>query len=257
MIRRALVTGASSGIGLALARRLAARGVEVWLAARRAEMLEQAVAAIRASGGRAHALVLDVGDADRVVEELTQLDASSGGIDLVVANAGVAGEQTVLGPDKMPWRVTRSIFDVNLVGAAATFAAFIPGMVGRGRGHLVGVSSIAADIPLGLSAAYCASKTGLTRYLESLDIALRPAGIDVTIVHPGFVRTSAVEGLGSLPLMMETERAVTLIDRAISRRTRLLRFPWILGLLARAATMLPAFLRDSMIRRAAAGREPR
>jgi short-subunit dehydrogenase len=256
-VRRALITGASSGIGLALAQRLAVGGIEVWLVARRAEMLERAVAAIRESGGQAHAVVLDVGDVDRTRERLAEIDAASGGIDLVVANAGVAGAQTVVGPDRMRWEVTRAIFNVNLVGAAATFAAFIPGMVQRGRGHLVGVSSLAADIPLGASAAYCASKAGLTRYLEALDGALRTSGIAVTIVHPGFVKTSATEQLGSLPLLMETERAAFLIERAISRRTRLVRFPWILGFLARAAAALPAALRDAMIRIATAGRTER
>src|SRR5262249_30303918 len=88
---RALITGASSGIGLHVARQIAARGIEVWLAARRADVLALEVEAIRASGGRAHALTLDIANVDETVERLAKLDAEVGGIDLVVANAGLSG----------------------------------------------------------------------------------------------------------------------------------------------------------------------
>jgi short-subunit dehydrogenase len=253
-VRRALVTGASSGIGLALAKRLAARGVEVWLVARRAALLEEAVASVRARGGRAHAVVLDMVDGDVVFDVLSKLDETTGGFDLVIANAGVAGDRVIGEPQRMSWRQTKEIFDVNLVGAAATFSAFIPGMLRRGGGQLVGISSLAADIPLGTSAAYSASKAGLTCYLESLDIALRPLGVSVTAIHPGFVRTPAVDGLGPLPMMIETDRAVDLIERAIDRERRVVRFPWTLGFLLRGAAMMPAAIRNPLIRRAMATR---
>src|ERR1700722_14170050 len=106
-VRRALVTGASGGLGLGLARRLATRGLEVWLAARRMDVIRLEVDTIVRAGGRAHALRLDVEDDREAMDTLTRLDESSGGIDLVVANAGVAGAQTVGLPHEMPWAMTR------------------------------------------------------------------------------------------------------------------------------------------------------
>src|SRR5690348_14718338 len=189
--RRALVTGASAGIGLAIARRLAARGLEVWMTARGAERLEREVGAINAAGGKAHALVLDVADCEATVARLAQLDAESGGIDLVVANAGLAGARGGIPLPECSWADVRDVLHTNLLGAAATVHPFIRPMLARGHGHLVGISSLGADCPIGRAAPYGASKAGLTFFLESADIELRARGIDVTIVHPGFVSTPA------------------------------------------------------------------
>jgi short-subunit dehydrogenase len=251
--QRALVTGASSGIGLHLARRLAARGVEVWMAARRQGVLEAEVEAIRRAGGRAHALVLDVADADATVERLARLDDEVGGLDLVVANAGLAGARGAIPLPDCSWADVRDILHTNLIGAAATVYPFIAPMVARGRGHLVGVSSIGADCPIARAAPYGASKAGLTFFLESADIELRAAGVDVTIVHPGFVSTPAgdqLEGMAPRPLLVSAERAAAIIDRAIVKRARLVRFPWVMGLLARLTAWLPRSLTRPLIRRA-------
>jgi short-subunit dehydrogenase len=251
-IRRALVTGASSGIGLHLARRLAARGVEVWLAARRRELLEAEVAAIKQAGGRAHALVLDVADVEAVVERLGKLDDEVGGIDLVVANAGLAGARGAIPLADCSWADVRDILHTNLVGAAATIQPFIPRMVARGHGHLVGVSSVAADCPIARSAAYGASKAGLTFLLEAADIELRARGIDITIVHPGFVKTAATDeiaGTAPMPFLVPVEKMAKVIDRAIHRRTRIVRYPWIMGFVARVSAWLPRGIMRPLIRK--------
>src|SRR4051812_41817989 len=138
---RALITGASSGIGAALARRMAARGVEVWLAARRRELLDEGVAAITAAGGKAHALILDVARADETYATLGQLDDEIGGFDVVVANAGLAGDRTDQALHECSWEDIRDVLHTNVIGAVATLAPFIPRMVKRGAGQLVGVSS--------------------------------------------------------------------------------------------------------------------
>ncbi|MCA1665027.1 MAG: SDR family NAD(P)-dependent oxidoreductase, partial [Myxococcales bacterium] len=153
--RRALVTGASAGIGLAVARRLAARGLDVWMAARGRDRLQAEVDAINAAGrGRAHALVLDVADVEATVTRLATLDAESGGIDLVVANAGLAGARGAIPLPKTTWADVRDILHTNLLGAAATVHPFIAPMVARGHGQLVGISSLSADCPIARAAPY-------------------------------------------------------------------------------------------------------
>jgi short-subunit dehydrogenase len=251
--KRALVTGASAGIGLAVARRLAGRGVEVWMAARGLERLQAEVDAInRAGGGRAHALQLDVADTEATVARLAALDAEVGGIDLVVANAGLAGARGAIPLPKCSWADVRDILHTNLLGAAATVHPFIVPMVTRGHGQLVGISSLSADCPIARAAPYGASKAGLTFYLESADIELRALGVDVTIIHPGFVATPASDeliGVTARPLLMSAERMARIIDRAIRRRARLVRAPWIMGLLARVTAWLPRALTRPLIRR--------
>jgi short-subunit dehydrogenase len=247
---RALVTGASSGLGAALAQRLAAHGCEVWLAARRADRLDAQVRAIREAGGRAHALVLDVGDSDATFEQLTELDREIGGIDMVVANAGIAGLPASIPLSRASWQNTSSILRVNLCGAVASFAPFIPGMIERGHGHLVGISSIAAEFPNPRTPVYGASKAGLSFLLKSIDMELRPRGIAVTIVEPGFVRTEAAEGVAEpMPFILETDAAVARIERAILRRARMVRFPWQWTMLLRCVAQLPAAVSGPLIRR--------
>jgi short-subunit dehydrogenase len=148
----------------------------------------------------------------------------------------------------------RDLLHTNLVGSAATLYPFIARMVARGRGHLVAVSSVGADCPVARAAPYGASKAGLTFLLESADIELRPLGVDVTIIHPGFVKTAATDALAGtpMPFMVPVEKAAAIIDRAIMRRARLVRFPWILGAIARLSAWLPRWIMSPLIRRTSA-----
>ena len=247
---RTLITGASSGLGAGLARRLAQRGHEVWLVARRRELLEQTVREIRASGGQAHALALDLSDFERTFSDLYELDRTSAGFDLVIANAGVAGLPAALPAGRAPWSNTSEIVRVNLCGAIATLSAFIPGMLARGHGQLVGVSSLAATLPNPRMPAYGATKAGLSFWLDSIDMELRPRGIAVTAIEPGFIRTPAADGVREpMPFILESEAAVSVIERAIQRRARRVRFPWQLQWLLRAAALLPRSLTRTLIKR--------
>jgi short-subunit dehydrogenase len=246
--RRALITGASSGIGAGLAERLAAQGIEVWCVARRAEALAEVVGRIEKAGGKAHALTLDVGQADATAARLAQLDEETGGIDLVVANAGLGGERGARTVLESTWEDTRDLFQVNLLGAVATLSPFIRPMAKRGFGQLVGISSIAADLPIPRGPAYGASKAGLTFWLECLDIELRPLGVAVTAVHPGFVRTPmTAEVEDPMPFIVELEQAVRTIDAGIRSRERMVRFPWVLGAVSRSTRALPRALAAPLI----------
>ncbi len=254
--KRALITGASSGIGLHLARRLAKRGIEVWLAARRVELLTQEVDAINAAGGRAHAIVLDIADVDTTVEKLAALDSEVGGFDLVVANAGMAGKRGAIPLPECSWADVRDMLHTNLIGSVATIYPFVKPMVARGRGHLVAVSSISADCPIARGAPYGASKKGLSFFLESADLELRARGVAVTIVHPGFTKTAAtdeLQGLAPMPFMVPVERAARIIERGIDRKSRMVRFPWILGFVARVTAALPRWIMAPLIRRTSGG----
>src|SRR5262249_49401853 len=140
---KALVTGASSGIGRALAHRLAARGMDVWLAARQVPALTALAAEI---GARAHVFPLDVAKLHETVAALARLADAEGGIGLVAANAGTGATPRYVSEDT--WEKTRDILHTTLLGAVATLSPFIARMAARGHGHLCGISSIAADIPL-------------------------------------------------------------------------------------------------------------
>jgi short-subunit dehydrogenase len=242
------VTGASSGIGAALSHRLARRGYEVWIAARRAEALEAEVKAIGAEGGRAHALILDVSDPESAERRIAALDEELGGIDLVVANAGIGGRAAPVA--RQTFADFRMLQETNLLGAAATILALVPKMVERGRGHIVGISSLAAEVPLPAGADYGTSKAALTFFLECCAADLIPRGIDVTIVHPGFVRTPLTDkNKFQMPFLVELDAAAKIIDRAIEKKQRFCRFPFALTAATTTAGILPRALRDAIIAR--------
>lgn len=252
---RALITGASSGLGAALARRLAARGIEVFLLARRVERLAELASAIRSAGGRAHVLALDLSQSELVFERLSALDREVG-IDLVVANGALAGPAAGIALTRASFANSSQILNTNLLGATATLSAFIPGMLERGHGHLVAVSSISARAPNPRMPVYGAAKAGLSFLLQSIDMELRPRGVAVTLIEPGFMRTEAVEGVHDwMPWMVESDRAAAIIERAIERRARLVRFPWPLVWLLRLGALLPAALVAPLTRMLVAERQ--
>jgi short-subunit dehydrogenase len=255
--KRALVTGASGGLGAALARKLAARGIEVWLAARRKDALEGNAAAIRESGGTAHVLPMDLAHPDEVAKAVERLDDESGGIDLVIANAAVAGLSAAIPASRLTWSNTRDLLQINVLGNIATIVPLIPRMLARGHGHIVGISSTAALAPNPRVAPYAATKVALSYFLEGIGMELRPQGVAVTVVQPGFMRTPAAEGVKDpMPFILETDEAAAIIDRAIRSRRRKITFPWILAAISRAPFLfLPAGVREPLVLRATRERE--
>lgn len=239
-IRRAWISGASSGIGAVVAEKLAARGIEVILSARRSDRLEELAGRIREAGGKARVEPLDVTDAEATTQALRRLDDEVGGIDLVIANAGV-GKSRWAG--KLEWEDCAAILEINVKGAAASLVALLPRMVERGRGHVVGISSLAGYRGMPASAAYSASKAFLIAFLESLRIDLRGTGVAVTDVRPGFVRTPMTEpNRFHMPFLMDVDDAAERIVRGILRRRPVVAFPFPLSTLARMAPLLPTGL---------------
>ncbi|MCA9649090.1 MAG: SDR family NAD(P)-dependent oxidoreductase [Myxococcales bacterium] len=246
-IRTALVTGASSGIGAALCRLLAAQGITVALAARREEALRELAETIAADGGQASAHRIDVSDPEATIEAIEAIDDELGGLDLVVANAGVVKGKW---SGKLGWEDCRDILAVNVAGATATLIAVVSRMVERKRGHLVGISSIASYRGLPKLAAYSGSKAYLSNLLEGMRIDLRGTGVSVTDIRPGYVRTAMNEDTkGKLPFEVTAEDAAARIWKAIRARRAVLTFP--LPMAAGAHTMgaLPNLLYDRMMKR--------
>jgi 3-oxoacyl-[acyl-carrier protein] reductase len=180
-MRTALVTGASRGIGRAIAERLAREGYEVIAAARSRAELEEVVAAIVAEGGRARAVVLDVGDPQAVAAALTGAD-----VDVLVNNAGIGILKPFMQLTAADWQRT---LDVNVNALHHVTRAVLPGMIERGNGHVCTIGSIAGRGAFVGGACYAASKAFVTAWSESLMLEVREHGVKVSVVMPGSVTT--------------------------------------------------------------------
>jgi len=238
-----LITGASSGIGRAFAVELARRGAKLGLVARRAELIDEIIAELNpAQQVNALALPADVQDAQSMRAVAERLVEKFGRIDTLIANAGVG--VTNPGAQFDPAKFA-SVINVNMIGVANSVAAVLPEMVARGSGHLVAISSLAAYRGLPKSAAYCASKAGVSAMFESLRLDLAPRGISVTIIHPGFIKTPLTAGReAKLPWLMESDDAVNKMLRAIEKRKKSYAFPWQLATIVRLGMIMPNFLYD-------------
>src|SRR5947207_11441465 len=236
-----LITGASSGIGRGIGIELAHRGASVGLLARRRDVLELVAGEIRQAGGRALALPADVTNADAMRAATHELRREFGPIDLLIANAGISVNTFV--PDLCEKKIAELI-NVNVIGVVNSVSAVLRQMVDQRSGHLVVNSSLAAYRGLPKSAAYCASKAAISSFFEALRIDLKGSGVDVTIIHPGFVQTALIRNVTRTPYLMEVDQAVAKIVRAIEKRKKGYSFPWQLATLARACQLLPIPMYD-------------
>ena len=245
--RTALVTGASSGLGRGLALWFGRRGVKVYAAARRRDNLEALANEARAASAHVEPVELDVSNADNTLARIRELDAASGGLDLIIANAGVGTETNAR---RLKWEHVKQIIDVNVTGAAATLCAVLPQMVERKRGHLVGVASLAAFRGLARNAAYSASKAYLSTFMESLRVDLKGTGVGVTCLYPGFVKSEmTAQNKFNMPFLLETEEAVELMGKAIVRGEAQYAFPWPMAGLMGMVKVMPNALFDAAMRK--------
>lgn len=238
----AVVVGASSGIGAALARRLAAAGARVALVARGADALEAIAREVDPSGGRARAYPHDVRAADEVPGLLERIATDLGTPDCVVYAAGIMPRI-----DRHTWdaALDREILDVNLAGAMAWLAPVAARFEERRGGTIIGISSVAGDRGRRLYPAYAASKAGLTAYLESLRNRLAESGVRVVTVKPGPVDTPMTRGLDRLPFLVSAERVADVVVRAAARGASTVYVParWRVIMAALRAIPSPVFRR--------------
>ncbi|MDQ2922339.1 MAG: SDR family NAD(P)-dependent oxidoreductase [Acidobacteriota bacterium] len=241
-----LITGASSGVGRGLAIALGAKGAKLGLVARRVETLDEVVGEVKSAGGEAVGLPADVQDASSIFAAAEQLRAVFGPIDVLIANAGIGPTRDAA---KFSAEEVANVMNVNVIGASNSVAAVVPEMVARGQGQLVAISSLAAYRGLPRSAAYCASKAAVSSFFESLRLDLEPRGIDVTIIHPGFIKTPLTAGReAEMPFLMELDDAVNKIVRAIEKRRKQYSFPWQLATIVRAGMIMPIWMYDRISR---------
>ncbi len=243
------LTGASSGIGEALAIALAKKGATLGLLARREELLKDLAKKCEAAGGKARVFSCDVVDSEGVHAAADRFRDEFGHIDIMIANAGIGGNNKET-RDYEP-NAVKKLIDINLLGAVNAVHAVLPQMIERGSGHLVAISSLAGFRGLPKSAAYSASKAGMTAFFESVRLDVAKSGIDVTIIQPGFIRTPLTAGREKkMPFLMDLDDAIPHFIRAIEKKKKFAAFPWQLATLVRLGKIMPAWLYDRIAGRA-------
>lgn len=243
--KRIVVTGASSGIGADLALYLAGFGARLALTARRVEKLEELALRCVEAGGETIVVPADVACKEAMCAVKDRVHEAFGGADIVIGNAGAGG----LNPaEKFDLDIHRRTVEINVLGLANTLVPFIPGMLEQGSGHLVGISSLAAFRGLPRAASYCCTKAAQAVFLESLRVDLRPRGIAVTSIHPGFVETSMTAHEDFImPFKLPVRKSSVLIARALRKRKSVYLYPWQMRLLTFFNRNLPNWLYDRLV----------
>ncbi|MGH7173475.1 MAG: SDR family NAD(P)-dependent oxidoreductase [Gemmataceae bacterium] len=241
----AIITGASSGIGWALAHALASEGCKVGLVARRREQLAALAGEIENRGGTTAYVVADVAEREPTVSAIREVAARLGPVDLLLANAGVGAPTTI-----EPFNVgdVERMFRVNLLGVVYSLEAVLPQMLERRRGHLAAVSSLAAYKGLPGESGYTSSKAAVNVFMEGLRVQLRGKGIAVTTICPGFVKTPMTEvNEFKMPWLLTAEEAARRIVRALKRKRKVYNFPWQMALFMKLSRWAPDWLLDRMM----------
>jgi short-subunit dehydrogenase len=246
------ITGASSGLGAALARHYAARGAALGLFARRQPQLDTLAAEFEP--GTALTYAGDVRDVEVLARAAADFIARFGVPDIVIASAGVSQGTLTDKAEDLP--VFRAVFDTNVLGMVHAFHPFVAAMREVRRGALVGIASVAGFRGLPGSGAYSASKAAAITYLESLRLELADSGVAVITICPGFIATPMTErNPYRMPFRIESDKAARLIARAIERKRRVYVLPWPMAIVGGALRLMPRWLYD--IGFARAPRKPR
>ena len=221
---RIFISGATTGIGRELAQQYAAPGVTLGLAGRRVDRLEEAAAGVRERGGTAHTYPLDVSDREACAQAARDFVAAAGGVDLVIANAGMGCTDRLETGDAGP---QAKLLTVNVLGVVHTLLPFVPTMIAQQSGQLVAVASVAGFRAMPWHTAYCASKTAVQELMAGYGMQLEEHGIRLTTINPGFVVSEITDSNDFyMPFLLTTEKACQKIRRAIRRKKRVYTFPW-------------------------------
>lgn len=259
MAQRVFITGASSGIGAALALFYARLGAQVGLVGRREDVLRAVLRSLPAQGGGGTAdgrapgghrlYVADVRDRPALHRAAADFLAE-GPVDIVIASAGISVGTLTEEPDDFD--VLSAVLATNVNGTVATFEPFIASMKQRRRGTLVGIASVAGVRGLPGAGAYSASKAAVRCYCESLRVELRGTGVRVVTLAPGFIQTPmTARNPYCMPFLMRVDRFAEAAGRAIARASSYTVIPWQMGIVAKLLRLVP----DALYDRIAAGRQ--
>lgn len=246
MFRLVFITGASSGIGQALALRYYAAGYRLALVARRTTEVESWAQAHSLSADRYHIYSADVSQINSIVAAGQACIAAQGVPDVVIASAGISiGMDTAAREDI---DVMAQTFATNNIGLAATFHPFVAAMVARGSGTLAGIGSVAGIRGLPGHAAYCASKAAVISYCESLRGELRPGGVKVVTICPGYIDTPLTrQNRYVMPFLMDVGVFADKAFAAIQAGRGYCVIPWQMGVAAKVLRLLPNALFDKAL----------
>jgi len=243
---KVFITGASSGIGQALAEHYAKEGAIIGLAARRQDLLNTLQDSLTTE---TMTYALDVRDAEALAGAANDFISRFGTPDIVIANAGVSAGTLTENRDDI--KTFKGVIDINLLGMVHTFQPFIESMKQAGKGSLVGIASVAGIRGLPGAGAYSASKAAVIAYLESLRVELSINGIHVTTIAPGYIKTPMTDiNEYAMPFLMAPEVAAKKFAQAIAKKKRFIVIPWQMGWLARLMRFLPPWLWDTMMKHA-------
>ncbi len=237
MSRSILITGATRGLGAHLARQFAARGYRLALTGRDAAALDQLRASLPVPAEQVVTRVLDVLDVEAIPRVIQDCAEALGGLDIVVANAGIA---IAVQGGRGRMDDIRRVLDVNLTGAVATGEAAIALFHRQGRGQLVGITSVAGVRGVPRQAAYCASKAGFSKYLQAVRVENLDRNITVTELAPGFIDTDLNRGVPSRPFVIPADRGTRIMADLIEKQVKFSfvpRWPW--AVLGRLLPLLP------------------
>lgn len=255
---RIWLTGASSGIGEALAIALMTRGARVALTARRRDLLEQVAARHQPNSHAPLIVAADVSDRQAVHQACRTIEERFGGIDLAVFNAGVGHHVSATALDAADFH---RVFGTNFFGVIHGVEAVVPGMLARGAGHLAVVASLAGYRGVPMLSAYGSSKAALIHSLDSMRFELEPRGVRVTVINPGYVRTPlTARNSFWMPALIDATAAAELIVRGLEQDRREIHFPKRFSWILKTMRILPFPIYHRIVGRvvrAVAGSEPR
>lgn len=239
---RVVITGASSGLGLALARHYLERGAIVAAFARRAQLLQSLAAEFP---NRVHCYSLDVRDTGALQQAASDFIGRVGVPDVVIANAGVSvGTLTEYAEDIDAFG---QVMDINVLGMVKTFQPFVAVMRNANHGTLVGIASVAGFRGLPGAGAYSASKAAAIAYLESLRVELHGSGVKVVTLCPGYIKTAMTDiNPYPMPFILQADEAARRMARAIARQTSYAVIPWQMGMTGIVLKLLPRWLYDRL-----------
>ncbi len=237
-----IITGASTGIGKALAEEIANYNCNLFILARRLELLEEIKTKLNDKPANIYCIKNDVGDKDSVIESYKQITEIASKIDIAILNSGVGFRMTV---EEYDSSLANKTFNTNFMGIVYWIEQLLPDLMERKSGIIAGVSSLADNRGFSGSGFYCASKAAASIYLEGMRVELQKYGIKVITVKPGFVKTPMTDvNEFNMPFLMSAEKAAKIIIKGINKEKRIIQFPLPTVIGSKIVGLIPNFLYD-------------